>query len=87
MKSKAFFITFKGLSSKQIKHPFLEGERESDFNSVSFLVKIHCLKPFNGQYPSHIETSQLICTANQLIGFYIRGTLIYLNYHSSIYDY
>ena len=32
-------------------------------------------KPFNGQCPSHIETSQLICRANQLTGFYVRGTL------------
>ena len=32
--------------------------------------------PFNDQCPSHIETSQLICIANQLTGFYVRGTLI-----------
>ena len=25
--------------------------------------------------PSHIETSQLICSANQLAGFYMRATL------------
>ena len=25
--------------------------------------------------PSHIETNQLICTANQLTGFYVRKTL------------
>ena len=31
--------------------------------------------PFNGQCPSHIETSQLICSANQLTDFYVRGTL------------
>ena len=30
---------------------------------------------FNGQCPSHIETSQLICPANQLTGFYVGGTL------------
>ena len=33
-------------------------------------------QPFNGQCPSHIETSQLICRANQLTGFYMRGTLV-----------
>ena len=26
---------------------------------------------------SHIETSQLICTANQLTGFYMRATLAF----------
>ena len=30
---------------------------------------------FNGQCPTHIETSQLICRANQLTSFYVRGTL------------
>ena len=30
----------------------------------------------NDQCPSHIETSQLICRANQLTDFYVRGTLI-----------
>ena len=33
------------------------------------------LLTFNGQCPSHIETSQLICRTNQLSGFYVRGTL------------
>ena len=28
-----------------------------------------------GQCPSHIETSQLICRANQLTGFYVRWIL------------
>ena len=31
---------------------------------------------FNDQCPSHIETSQLICRANQLTGFYMTGTLV-----------
>ena len=30
---------------------------------------------FNDQCSSHIETSELICRANQLTGFYVRGTL------------
>ena len=34
-----------------------------------------CLQPFNGQCPSHIETSKLICSENQLTGFYVRGKL------------
>ena len=32
--------------------------------------------PFDDQYLSQIETSQLICRANQLTDFYMRGTLI-----------
>ena len=32
--------------------------------------------PFNDQCPSQIETSQLICSANQLAGPYMRGTLV-----------
>ena len=31
---------------------------------------------FNHQCPSHTETSQLICSTNQLTGFYMRGTLV-----------
>ena len=31
--------------------------------------------PFNNQCFHHIETNQLICTANQLTGFYMRATL------------
>ena len=32
--------------------------------------------PFNDQCSYHIETSQVICWANQLTGFYIMGTLV-----------
>ena len=34
----------------------------------SLTIKCQC-------YP-HIETSQLICTANQLSGFYMRATVV-----------
>ena len=34
------------------------------------------IKAFNDQYSHHIETSQLICKANQLTGFYMMGTLV-----------
>ena len=37
--------------------------------SKSYQYRIKC------QYCPHIETSQLICTANQLTGFYMRATL------------
>ena len=30
----------------------------------------------NDQFPSNIKTSQLIWVANQLIGYYMRGTLV-----------
>ena len=39
-----------------------------------------CLKgnqPIKCQCCSHIETSQLICTTNQLTGFYMRATLAF----------
>ena len=32
--------------------------------------------PFNDQCFHHIETSHLICRANQLTGFYVMGTLV-----------
>ena len=32
--------------------------------------------PFKVQFSYHIETSQLICRANQLTGFYMMGTLV-----------
>ena len=33
-------------------------------------------QPFNNQCSHHIETSPLICSTNQLTGFYIMGTLV-----------
>ena len=33
------------------------------------------LSPIKCQFSRHIETSQLICTANQLTGFNMRATL------------
>ena len=34
------------------------------------------IKPFNDQCPSHIEASQLICSANQLTRFFMSGTFV-----------
>ena len=34
------------------------------------------LNPLKTYVPYHIETSQLICSANQLTGFYMMGTLV-----------
>ena len=46
------------------------------FLSFSGDIEIeHRLKPINYQCCSHIETSQLIYTVNQLTGFYMRATL------------
>ena len=33
------------------------------------------LNPLTTNVPHHIETSQLICNANQLIGFYMMGNI------------
>ena len=33
-------------------------------------------QPFSNHYSDHIETSQLICSADQLIGFYMMGALV-----------
>ena len=38
--------------------------------------EIQSVLPFNDQCPSHIETGQLLCSANQLTGFYMSGTLV-----------
>ena len=43
---------------------------------MSRLLSLNSPLTFNDRCPSHIETSQLICSANQLTGFYVRGTLL-----------
>ena len=35
------------------------------------------LKPIKCQCCTHVETSQLIFTANQLTGFYVRATMVF----------
>ena len=42
---------------------------------VFLLLPLNEYLPIKGQCSPHIETSQLICTANQLTGFYMRATL------------
>ena len=34
-----------------------------------------CLNPLTTNVPHHIETSQLICIANQITGFYMVGNI------------
>ena len=46
------------------------------FNLSLDLKITTCLKLFNDQRSHHIEASQLICSANQLTGFYMMGTLV-----------
>ena len=41
----------------------------------SFLTKLVLLNPLMTNVPLHIETSQLICIANQLTGFYMMGNI------------
>ena len=41
------------------------------------------ISPLNASVCCHIETSQLICCANQLTGFYMRATLTFNGLTSS----
>ena len=53
---------------------FLEeypGSLVADLKPVAFLVRIKC------QRCNHIETSQLICNANRLTGFYMMASLTF----------
>ena len=55
-------------------------------HSSLFIQKLY---PFNDQCSHHTETSQLICRANQLTGFYMIGTLVVKglkNYHYLPWD-
>ena len=49
----------------------------AELSVYSYLVNLNKLlhEPIKCQFCSHIETSQLTCTANQLTGFYMRATL------------
>ena len=45
--------------------------------TFGFIVgQIFFFNPFNDQCSHHIETSQLICRANQVTGFYMMRTLV-----------
>ena len=48
----------------------------SNIYDEKFLPKKVMAKPFNDQCSHHIETSQLICSTNQLSGFYMIRTLV-----------
>ena len=43
--------------------------------SRSWLILLNSLNPLTTNVPYHIETSQLICNPNQLVGFYMMGNI------------
>ena len=54
-----------------------------DFHFIKLSSIWQLNQPFNDQCSHHIETSQLICSANQLTGLYMMGKLVVkgLNVH------
>ena len=38
-------------------------------------MSVNTFNPLTTNVPHHIETSQLICSANQLTGFYMMGDI------------
>ena len=49
------------------------------------LCTLYFSSPIKCQCCPHIETSQLICTANQLTGFYMRATLAFNGLNSNCF--
>ena len=45
------------------------------FKETWLSCQVLIFSSFNGQCFHHVETSQLICSANQVTGFYMMGTL------------
>ena len=56
---------------------FVHHKKEAAFIFKKSLKDCKGFKPIKCQCCPHIETSQLICCANQLTGFYMRATLIF----------
>ena len=46
-----------------------------DVRLTDYFSEIEALNPLMTNVPHHIETSQLICNANQLTGFYMMGNI------------
>ena len=46
------------------------------FSALSTFTSFSTSQPIDNHCFSHIDSSQSICRANQLSGFYIRGTLV-----------
>ena len=47
----------------------------TNFHEIKVCGRVCIFNPITCQCCPHIETSQLICTANQLTGFYMGATL------------
>ena len=60
-------------SAEKIFLKISQNSQENTYAGVSLLIKLQTCCP-------HIETSQLVCTANQLTGFYMRETGLQLYY-------
>ena len=48
----------------------------SEYNPENYHVMVFFINSLTTNVPHHIETSHLICSANQLTGFYMLGTLV-----------
>ena len=59
----------------KFKFPHKNNFREKISNSPPTLLVPWQLNPLTTIVPNHIETSQLICIANQLTGFYMMGNI------------
>ena len=67
---------FSSKTQIEINKTMLEKNKANKIEKKQEIRKLQCHKPFNDQCSYHIETSQLICRANQLTGFYMMGTLV-----------
>ena len=65
-------ITEWSIFNSDIYRPYLQLSVLRSNLKKGFLAFFSLIKPIKCQYCPHIETSQLICKANQLTGFYMR---------------
>ena len=63
VKCRKMLIRLDNLIASKIIFPIRYLAARREFNTLTINV------------PQHIETSQLLCSANQLIGFYMMGTM------------
>ena len=54
---------------------FTKTKHTSKIKDIVYVNKSDCFKPIKCQCCPYIETSQFICCANELTGFYMRVTL------------
>ena len=78
------FTIFKNLAKQPVKaYPMARKKLENETHNnlhISHVIVIYVQSrkklTLQDQCSHHIETSQLICRANQLTGFYMMGTLV-----------